>query len=130
MKSVVICGSSRFVNGIREFAEKLKQAGVVVYEPHLYRSSGGDWEKIADFDKKFVAMGLTYDHFRKIRLADVVFVYNEGGYIGNSLTLEMGYAVAKDKPIYALEGKDSEICREILFKGEACTPEDLIDKLK
>lgn len=130
MKSVVICSSARFAKEVREFAQKLRDLGVVVYQPHLYRASGGNWEAIADFDKKFVALGLTHDHFQKIRMADVVFVYNQDGYVGNSTTLEIGYAKALDKPIYALINKDEEICRYILFSGFTSTPEELVKYLK
>ena len=130
MKSVVICGSSRFAPGIREFAQKLKALGVLVYEPHLYRANGGVWNEIKDFDKKFVALGLVHDHFYKIRKADVVYIYNQDGYAGVSTNIEIGYAAALDKPIYAQVEVDEEICRQVLFSGLVKTPEDLIAYLK
>jgi len=130
MKSVVICGSARFAEGIRDFAKKLKELGVYVYEPHLYRASGGNWEQIAEFDKKFVALGLTHDHFYKIRMADVAFVYNQDGYIGNSTILEIGYAAALNKPLFTLSEVDDEICRRVLFREPASTPEGLLKLLK
>jgi nucleoside 2-deoxyribosyltransferase len=130
MKSVVMCGSSRFAKEIRLFTKILETSGVNTFAPHLYRASGGDWSKIHEFDKKFVAMGLTYDHFRKINMADVVFVFNKNGYSGVSTTLEIGYAVALGKPIYALSNKDPEICRDVLFQGYAKTPKELIKFLK
>ena len=110
MKSVVICGSTRFVSEIREFAQKLKELGVLVYEPNLY--SG--YDKVSEPDKKFLAMGLTHDHFRKMKMADVVYVYNKDGYVGVSTNMEIGFAVAIDKPIYVLEEKDEEIFRLII----------------
>lgn len=130
MKSVVICGSSRFAKEAIAFSKKLEKSGVVVYTPHFYKAMGGDWSKIREFDKKFVAMGLTYEHFRKIALADVVFIFNKEGYSGPSTTLEIGYATALNKPIYSLSDKDPEICRHILFNGFVKTPEELIKKLK
>jgi hypothetical protein len=130
MKSVVICGSSRFAPEMREFAQKLKDLGVVVYEPHLYRASGGVWNEIKDFDKKFVALGLTHDHFYKIRKADVVYIFNKDGYAGVSTNIEIGYAVALNKPIYAQEKTDEEMCRQVLFSGIIKNPEDLIAYLK
>lgn len=130
MKSVVICGSSRFASEMRVFAQKLKTLGVVVYEPHLYRAAGGVWSDIKDFDKKFVALGLTHDHFYKMRMADVIYVYNQDGYAGVSTNMEIGYAVASDKPIYVYEEKDEEPCRQCLFSGVAKTPEDLLVYLK
>jgi hypothetical protein len=126
MKSIVICGSSRFAKEAREFASKLKELGAVVYEPHFYRATGGNWSEIKDFDKKFVAMGLVYDHFNKIRLADIVYVYNKDGYSGVSTNIEIGFASALGKPIYAFCDNDEEECRKILFNKIVQTPEELL----
>lgn len=131
MKSVVICGSSSFAEGIREFSSKLKALGVIVYEPHLYRShSEANLEKISDFNKQFIALGLTHDHFYKMRLADVVYIYNQDGYIGNSVNIELGYALALNKPVYAYDENDPEIYRKVLFSKVIKTPEELIKYLK
>ena len=130
MKSVVICGSSRFSVEMKEFSNKLKKLEILVYEPHLYRAAGGVWAEIKDFDKKFVALGLTYDHFHKIEMADVVYVYNKEGYAGVSTNMEIGFAVANNKPIYVYEEHDDELCRKILFTNVVKTAEDLLDYLK
>lgn len=127
MKSVVLCGSRRFKPEIREFGEKLKQLGVVVFEPFLH-SGQDEWQSLSDDYKRFVALGLTHEHFYKIKLADVVFIYNKDGYSGNSVTLEIGYAVAVDKPLYALSA-DEELCRHVLFRKIIKTPEELIKQL-
>lgn len=129
MKTVVICGSRRFKPEIRKFASELKKAGVVVYEPYLH-SGQEEWEHLSQDYKNFVALGLTHDHFYKIRIADVVFLYNKDGYSGNSSTLELGYSVAAGKPIYALSDKDEELCRRVLFREIIETPEELIKRLK
>jgi nucleoside 2-deoxyribosyltransferase len=129
MKSVVLCGSRRFKKELREFAKKLKEKGIVVYEPYLH-SGKKEWESLSDSYKDFVYLGLTHDHFYKIKKADVVFVYNKGGYIGNSTTLEIGYAVACDKPIYALEEDTEEGCRNVLFTEIIKSPTQLIKRLK
>ncbi|MBI4043691.1 MAG: nucleoside 2-deoxyribosyltransferase [Candidatus Diapherotrites archaeon] len=127
MRTVVLCGSRKFKSEIREFEKKLKDLGVVVFEPYLH-SGQDDWASLSEDYKKFIALGLSHDHFYKIRMADVVFVYNKGGYIGNSTTLEIGYAVALGKPLYALE-KDGELCRHVLFREFITSPEDLAKKL-
>jgi len=128
MKSVVICGSRRFKPEIREFSKKLKDLGVVVYEPYLH-SGQEEWTNLSDAYKKFVVLGLTHDHFYKIQMADVVFLFNKDGYSGSSTTLEIGYAIAKGKPIYALAG-DEELCRHVLIREIIDKPEDLIKKLQ
>jgi hypothetical protein len=98
MKSVVICGSRRFKPGMRKFAAELKKAGVVVYEPYLH-SGEKEWEGLSETYQRFIALGLTHDHFYKIKMADVVFIYNKDGYSGVSTTLELGCALALNKPI-------------------------------
>lgn len=130
MKSVVICGSASFVKEIREFAAQLKSLGVVVYEPYLYRASGGVWENIPEHDRQFVASGLTHNHFYKIRMADVVYIFNKDGYSGVSTTLEIGYAAALNKPIYAFSDADGEICRKIIFSEIIDSPKKLLEYLK
>lgn len=129
MKSVVMCGSRRFKSEMREFAKKLKKLGVVVYEPYLH-SGPDEWEQLSEDYKKFVILGLTHDHFYKIRMADAVFLFNKDGYSGDSTTLEIGYAIAEGKPIYALSGEDKELCRRVLIKEIIDNPEDLVKKLK
>ncbi|MDO8620637.1 MAG: nucleoside 2-deoxyribosyltransferase [bacterium] len=128
MKSVVICGSRRFKAEAKKFANELEKLGVVVYAP--YHHSGQDeWEKFSKEYQTFIALGLTHDHFYKIRMADVVFVYNKGGYAGPSTTLEIGFAVALGKPIYAL-APDSELCRNALFREVIRTPKELSKRLR
>lgn len=85
---------------------------------------------MSDEYKRFIALGLTHDHFYKIQMADVVFVYNKGGYAGNSTTLEIGYAVAIGKPIYALSGEDTRIVSKRSFSRNYCFAEELVHKLK
>lgn len=129
MKSVVICGSKRFTLEIREFANDLKKLGVTVFEPHLH-SSKEEWEKLSDTYKKLVALGLTHDHMYKIKMADVIYVYNKNGYAGVSLTLEIGAALILNKPIYAYSDKDSELVRLVLFREIIKSPKELYNKLK
>ncbi len=126
MKSVVICGSRRFETGIRRWGSQLKQLGVVVFEPHLHQG-GEEWGAMSEEYKNFVLLGLTYDHFQKIRQADVVFVYNEGGYTGVNTTLELGFAAALAKPIYSLGKDPTERGRDVLFnQHHPSSPEELV----
>ena len=78
--------------------------------------------------KRLIALGLTHNHFYKIKMADVVFVFNKDGYAGVSTTLEIGYAVAVNKPIYAL-AKDEGLCRLVLFREIIETPDELARRL-
>lgn len=113
---------------MREFAKKLKELGVNVFEPCLHEGKE-EWKNLSDNYKKYTLLGLTHDHFYKIKMADVVFVFNKDGYSGNSTTLEIGCAVALGKPIYSLSSDDEEACRNILFKEVIKSPEELIKRL-
>ncbi len=131
MKSVVICGSARFASEISAFAAKLKSLGVIAYTPYLDDGSGNEWdeEKLQqELPKPFrrlIAMGLTHDHFYKMRKADAVYIFNKNAYAGVSVNVEIGYAVSLDKPIYVYEENDDELYRQILFDAAAKTPEEL-----
>ncbi|KKR68322.1 MAG: hypothetical protein UU10_C0027G0015 [Parcubacteria group bacterium GW2011_GWF1_40_6] len=127
MKSVVFCGSRRFKTEIREFTKQLQKLGVIVYAPYLHEGKD-EWEKLSVDYKKFTALGLTHDHFYKIQMADIVFIYNKDGYAGVSTTLEIGYAVALGKPIYALTN-DEELCRHVLFREIITSPKELTKRL-
>ena len=129
MKSVVICGSRRFKPEIIKFAKDLQKAGTIVFAPYLHEGKE-EWQNLSDQYKKFVLLGLTHDHFYKIKMADIVFVYNKDGYSGVSTTLEIGYAMALGKIIYALSEDPDEGCRNILFREIVKSPDQLIEKLK
>lgn len=130
MKSVTVCSSNRFQKEADAFANKLRKLGVEVFSPHFYTANHGSLEEVKNHDKQFLAMGLTLDHFKKIRKGDVVFIYNKDGYSGYSVSMELGYATALDKPVYAFSTKDPETCRDVLYDGYAKTPEELLKFLK
>src|SRR5690606_11346606 len=129
MKSVVICGSKRFKKEIKSFARQLETHGITVYAPYLHEGKE-EWEKLSTEYKKYIALGLTHDHFYKIKMADIVYIYNKEGYSGVSTTLELGFASALGKPVYAYSDKDQELCRVVLYRGVIKTPSALIKKLK
>ena len=130
MKTVVLCGSRRFKDEVKNFGEELEKLGVVVFYPHMHVGEEvEEWEKLSDYRKELVLLGLAHDHFHKIKMADVVFVYNKGGYSGVSVTLEMGCAVALGKPIYALEPDKKETSRHALLNDFVKTPKELVKKL-
>ncbi len=127
MKSIVMCGSRRFKLEMREFANELKDLGVVVFEPYLHEGHDG-WKNLSEEYKRFVMLGLTHDHFYKIKMADVVYVFNKDGYAGVSTTLEMGAAVILGKPIYAF-AKDDDLSRDTLIREVIIDPCELVTML-
>ena len=128
MRSVCLCGSRRFTKEIRKFAKDLRKFNVVTFEPFLNTNRGID--TLTPDLKKFAFLGLTLHHMDFIRKADVVFIYNKGGYMGVSSTLELGFAEALGKPIYAFSDKDLESARVVLFNEIVRTPKELLKKIK
>lgn len=128
MKSVAICGSRRYKKEIREFATRLKKAGVIVYEPIL--NDDPKINRLPKHFKMFSFLGLTHHQLSFIRKADVVYFYNKNGYLGNSSTLELGFAEALGKHVYALSEDKDEPCRNVLFDEIIKTPGNLIKKLR
>ncbi|MFA5126975.1 MAG: hypothetical protein WC465_03185 [Patescibacteria group bacterium] len=125
---IVICGSRKFFDGIRKLEEKLRADGHIIFAPILNRNT--DINNLPDDLKKYAFMGLTHHHFNYIRKADVCFIYNKNGYLGNSGTLELGFAVACGIPIYALNKDKDEPCRDILFDFIVNDVEEFIKIMK
>ena len=93
-KIVVLCGSSRFVDIMAVCAWLIERdEGAIVMGLHLL-----PWwysaELVADHLAEYegVAAALDELHFRKIELADEVFVVNHGDYIGESTRREVEHA--------------------------------------
>ena len=126
MTSVVLCGSRRFKAEIRQIGRELREAGLDVYEPHLHHSPPEEWAALREDHRNYILLGLTLDHFRKIEMADVMYVCNFDGYVGVSTTMEIGYAAALKKPIYAHSEADPEGTRRCLYRSYATTTADLV----
>jgi hypothetical protein len=41
-------------------------------------------------------------HLARMDRAELIFMFNKGGYAGNSVIMEIGYGYAQRKPIYVL----------------------------
>lgn len=125
MKSVVICGSKRYKDEIAAFATELEKLGVVVWPPNFEEPLYEGTTLGSAHTTRMVFKGLTLEHFQLIRKADVCFIYNKDGYVGTSVTLELGFAQALDRPIYALEKELGDPCRNCLVDKVTPTAADL-----
>lgn len=84
--------------------------------------------------------GKVYDHlFRKVRVADVCFIFNQHGYLGANTSGELFAAAVLGKTIYALEDKTlmghyphdlyEEPSPRKLIHEVVATPEELLQRL-
>jgi len=103
---VCLCGSTRFTEQMLVTQWEMTKDGHVVLSwcalPDSY-FQGEDKTHIGD--QEGVKEIVDRVHFRKIDLADEVFVINVGGYIGESTRREIQYAESQGKPIGYLEPK-------------------------
>ena len=131
MKSVAICGSAkRAKKEIEEFVTQLRKRGVIVFPPVLLIAEENEWEKLSPDIKKAACVGLTLDHFfNQIKKADVCFIYNKDGYIGNSVTMEITCAFIMGKPTFAKEPDLAEPFRAVLINEIVPDVDTLILKL-
>lgn len=100
-KVITLCGSTRFKNEFLEAQKRLTLEGNIVISVGLFGHSG-DNEVWTEGTKEM----LDDMHFRKIDMADEIYVINVGGYIGSSTKAEIEYATAKGKKIRYLEEMD------------------------
>jgi len=117
MKSIVFCSSQRFKKEMREFIfdlRKLSQekgAHLVIFDPefeenHDSLNSLHEKDRMRNEEYKNTVAGRVYDHlFRKVRVADVCFIFNKDGYLGANTNGELFAAAALGKTIYALHEK-------------------------
>lgn len=129
MKSVVVCGSKKYAGEIAEFCEELRDLGVLVFEPNFKEPLSEDALVGSEHMTKVVFKGLTLEHFDWIRKADVCYVLNVDGYVGVSVTMEMAYASALGKPVFALEAETGDPCRDGLVDMVVKDPTELVKLL-
>lgn len=127
MKRVVICGSARFHQQMADWSTQLSELGAQADAPERHMPVQ-QFDALAEEQQRQIRLELAEAHHALIDQADVVFIFNPKGYIGNSVTLEIGYALGKNKPVYALE-PDAEQGRDVLFSGYCTTPNEIISKL-
>jgi nucleoside 2-deoxyribosyltransferase len=96
MKSVCLCGSFRFYDDMVALREALQAHGVHCEwpTPGLRRAPQG----MAPAEAKEAIL----QHLQRMDRADLIFIFNKGGYAGNSVLMEIGYAYARRKPVYVL----------------------------
>lgn len=97
---VCLCGSTRFMDAFFEAGWQFTLQGEIVLSVGVCKHAEDHGGEALGQD---VADKLDELHFRKIDLADRVFVLNVDGYIGDSTRKEIEYAASKDKPIQYLE---------------------------
>ena len=96
MKTVCLCGSFRHYDEMLAFRDALLASGASCEgpTPDLRRDPATMTQKEAT-----AAILL---HLERMDRVDLILIYNKDGYVGNSVLMEIGYAFARRKPLYAV----------------------------
>lgn len=105
-KVVCLCGSTRFMGAFQKANLDETIAGNIVLSIGCNTKSDADLMALGELTTEAKAK-LDELHFRKIDMADEVFVLNVGGYIGESTRREIGYANSLKKPVRYLVNGDT-----------------------
>jgi hypothetical protein len=78
----------------------------------LYRSDLGFWPLL---EEKNMTIKQVEDGFlRSIKRSDFVYVVNPDGYIGSTVSMEVGFCIGNNIPIYTLKEIDAKLDQSIL----------------
>ncbi|MBI5452442.1 hypothetical protein HY945_03190 [Candidatus Gottesmanbacteria bacterium] len=107
VRVICFCGSFKFYKEMEKSAKVLRKQGfqVIVPQPsHIRHAHKPQDLKAGRFDDatltKWEGEG-AYQHLANIRKSDVVYIFNKGSYLGPAVTVEIGYSLALDKPIFS-----------------------------
>lgn len=133
-----------FIRRLRKLAEE-KGLHPVVFDPE-FEDRPAEFENQHEKDRmkeevyKMTVAGKVYDHlFRKVRVAEVCFIFNKDGYLGANTNGELFAAAALGKTIYAINEKTlmgsyprdlyEEPSSRKLIHEIVPTPEELLKRL-
>jgi NTP pyrophosphatase (non-canonical NTP hydrolase) len=121
--TIVVSGSLRKnYEGICNIIKDFEDLGINVLSPKPSQIiNPGEEFPILETDNVFDPKELENRHLDAIRKADALYLYNPGGYVGPSCTMELGWALALGKYIYCKEPINDFTLK--LFSGIIATPE-------
>lgn len=115
MKCVISGSFRKFYDGITKTAEEFERYGVKVLAPKVSRIINADEEfAILESDTTKNIKVLEKNHLDTIREADFLYVYNPEGYVGTSATMEIGWALALEKPVFSLQKPSDLVLAEFI----------------
>lgn len=133
-----------FIAELRRLAAE-RGGHLVVFDPEFEERDDNlhlahEKERMKDKYYKNSVAGKVYDHlFRKVRVADVCYIFNKDGYLGANTNGELFAAAAIGKTIYALHDKTlmgsyphdlyEEPSSRKLVHEIVSTPEELLKRL-
>lgn len=115
-KSVIFCSSQRNADPLSKFIAELRKeadscnVALIIFEPGFDKDEAvqrlrhlPESERLKDDAYRATVVAKVLDHNNKIRVADVCFIFNPGGYIGHNTHAELVAAAILGKYVFALE---------------------------
>lgn len=107
VRVICICGSFKFYKEMEAAATILREKGFTVIVPqpsHIRHGHKPEELKSKKYDKETLTRWEgegAFTHLSNIRKSDVVYIFNKGSYLGPAVTVEIGFSLALNKPLYA-----------------------------
>jgi len=116
---ICICCSKKFFPEIKAFIDRCNNYKNYILTPEL------NYVGVINIQTRKT---LADKHHHKIQQSDAIYIYNPDGFIGRGTNLEMGFALALNKKIFALE-KINDL-RVDCFINKFLSLEELISLVK
>jgi len=151
VKKIVFCSSQRFRYELLEFIKQFReivrenQKPIMILEPDFDEMpkeflEASEKERLKKEEYRQQLIWDASNHlFRRVKIADVVFIFNKNGYVGVNTSGELFAAAVLNKKVYALEEKimmgqyPNDLYEEpfvsFLIFGVASTPQILFEKI-
>ncbi len=127
MKCVVSGSFKKFYDGIIKTIEEFERCGAKVLSPKVSRiiNAGEEFALLESDTTKNIKV-LEKKHLDAIRESDFLYVYNPEGYIGTSATMEIGWALSLDKPVFSLQKPSDLVLAEFV---KVKSPKDVANEM-
>lgn len=129
MKCVISGSFRKFYKEITRLIEEFDNLGVEVLSPKKSKIINPDDEFVLlETDSRGASIKqIEEDHLKAIRNSNFLYVCNPNGYVGNSATMEIGFAIANKIPIYSLEAINDLTLSQFVV---VASPEKIMELLK
>jgi NTP pyrophosphatase (non-canonical NTP hydrolase) len=127
--TIVISGSfRRHYAEIKSAIKEFESLGITVLSPRPSRViNPGEQFAILESDETNDPKILESRHLDAVLQADAFYLCNPGGYIGDSVKMELGFAVALGKSIFCMEPIEDVVLN--IFAGTVASPERVKEML-
>ena len=98
---ITVCGSTQYIDDIKKWAWERKKCGDIVFFTPFTKEDNSEVEAYRS--------ELESQWFQMIRMADLIFIFNKDGHIGEHTKMESEYAKSIGKPIEYLENPISPL---------------------